>query len=115
MAERNVNLLLSNAAQPSNGLANTNVIQWFGGRFVAKATGAFAGASAEIMVCAKAPAGGKRAHYATNAAEYDWISLHTFTAPGEFVLDNLNPCALAIKVTNSAGTSRIQVLVSPDA
>jgi hypothetical protein len=115
MAERNVNLLLSEAAQPSNGLANTNVLQWFGGRFKAIASGTFAGATAKIMVSAKAPKDGNRQDYIDNPGDYDWIELTSFVAPGTFELENLNPCGLAIEISGSAGTTRVRVIVSPDA
>lgn len=111
MPQRNVNQLLSNSAQPTNGLATTNVKQWYGGPIRVVATGPFDGASVELMYCTKFPDNSDRADYAANPGSYNWISLHTFNAAGEFTLPNLNPCVLASKVTNSGGNSRVKVML----
>lgn len=119
MAERNVNLLLSDEAAPDNGLALGNVIQWFGGPFTADATGDFQGATAEIMVCAEAPKDGDRQDYTDNPGDYDWVSLHEFTEPGQFTLANLNPCGLAIQISDTVADedeetpgTRVRVIIT---
>lgn len=111
MPERNVNLLLADGAQPTNGVAVGNVKQWYGGPIRVVATGNFAGATVELMFCTKFPDDGDRADYAENPGNYTWVNLHTFNAPGEYVSDNLNPCVLAVKVTNSAGGTSVKVLL----
>jgi hypothetical protein len=111
MTERNVNLLLADGAQPTNGIATDNVHQWYGGAIKLVATGVFDGATAEVMFCTKFPPGGDRADYAANPGNYVWVSLHEFTEAGEYVLENLNPCVLAINVTNSGANTRAKVII----
>lgn len=111
MPTRNVNLLLSNAAQPANGTATGNVIQWYGGPLSLVAQGVFAGATVDIMIGTRYPSGGSRLDYADPAkyTDADWTVLHTFNAPGQFNLANLNPCALVVRVNGSAAGTRVRV------
>ena len=114
MAERNANLLLSDAAKPDAGLHRTSVLSWYGGPLSLQALGNFDGASVEITMVTRMPKGGDRAIFA-DAAQYpdkDFISLHTFTQPDEFNMQNLNPCALLVKVTGGTNDTRVRVNVA---
>lgn len=113
MPERNNSLLLSNAAAPAAGINKTKIIQWYGGPLTVTAIGVFGGATVDIMACTRLPTKGDRADY-NNAAKFtdaDFSVIATTSAPGTVNLGNVNPCALALRVTNPGTTSRIRVTV----
>jgi hypothetical protein len=111
MAERDLNTLLSDAAAPSNGINRAMVKHWMGGPIRVTAAGNFAGATVELLMTIKFPADGDVAEYLDTVAHPDnqFIVLHTFTAGGAFNLENLNPCALAVRVSNTAVGTRVRV------
>jgi hypothetical protein len=111
MATRNAGLLLSNAAAPAAGMQNASVIQWYGGNLRVSAQGVFDGATVDIMVCTRLPTGGDRADYLdpTKFTDADWSSLGSTSEPNMLNYGNVNPCALAVKVTNPGANTRIKV------
>lgn len=114
MAERNTNLLHNGANVATNGIKRDNVKQWYGGPITISASGTFNGATVEVLMGTRFPAGGDRAAFAdTNAyPDSDFIPLASFTEPDTFDKENLNPCLLLIKVTAAGAQSKVRVTVS---
>lgn len=114
MPERNANLLLADTAKPAAGLHRANVLNWYGGPLSLNALGAFDGATVDIVMVTRMPAGGKRELFAdeTEFPDADFITLHTFTEPDTFSLDNLNPCALFVRVNGGGNDTRVRVNVA---
>lgn len=113
MSIRNSGLLLANTAQPAAGINKANVIQWYGGQLTISATGEFGGATVDIMACTRFPTSGDKADFsdASKFTDADFSVIATTSAAGMVNLGNVNPCALAVRITNPSGTTRIKVRV----
>jgi hypothetical protein len=114
MTTRNAGLLLSDAAQPATGISKTTIVQWYGGDLTLIATGAFDGATIEVMACARFPHTGDRAEYADGSkfSDADFSPIATLTEPGTTEYGNVNPCALAVKVTSPGANTRAKVVAA---
>lgn len=114
MTEISPSLLLSDAAQPANGVTVANPKAWYGGDLSLIASGNFAGASVQLVMTVKMPPSGKVPTTPTDwMQDADWIPLgDPITAPGRVDFGNINPCMLAIKVSSSAAGTRIKALLA---
>jgi hypothetical protein len=113
MAEISPSLLLSNAAQPADGVTNAKPVMWYGGDLSVVAEGVFAGASVQLVMTTNMPPKGIIPNDPdTWEPDGDWLPLgDPLTAPGVISLGHINPCLLAVLVSGSSGTTRVRAIV----
>lgn len=114
MVTRNVGLLLDNASAPAAGIDKSVVVQWYGGNLSLVTSGVFDGATVELMACTRLPHSGDRLEYLdpTKFSDADFTPLASVTEPGTQEMGNINPCALAVRITNPGGNTRIKARVA---
>lgn len=110
MAEKNANLLLSDAAPPAAGIQYASAKAWYGGDIAIVATGEFTTLNAQIVFCVRLPKLNVGQTYADVLTDEDWVPLHTFTEPGVF-RGPLNPCLLAVRAA-TPGAANVRILIS---
>jgi hypothetical protein len=117
MTEISPSLLLDSNAQPANGVTTAKPVYWPGGNLSVTYQGVFAGASAQLVCTTNMPPNGTVPDTPTDwMADDDWIPLgdaYTGQAKSGYMVDygHVNPCMLAIKISDSANTTRIKALI----
>lgn len=113
MTEISPSLLLDDAAQPADGVTTATPRPWYGGDLSILASGAFEGATVQLVMTINMPPAGKVPDDPSEwMTDNDWIELgDPITEPGLLSLGHVNPCMLAVKISASAPDSRIKVLL----
>lgn len=112
MAERNANLLVSDAASPQAGIQYADAKPWYGGDLGATLSGTLEGVSVDIVFCTRLPKLDEGQTYADVLTDADWVKLATLDDDNGAYHGPLNPCLLAAKVNTPGAGTRARVIIS---